>query len=221
MKKLITICLVVVTILAVCVPVQATPVLTTTLANLLQGQTIISGDKLFSDFHGWETTSVNPAAILVSAYQDPTNGEFGLKFTSDDLFLSSGGGLTAQFDFLVQPTIAGNLISDNTLTMTGSGNGVIYLSETATDARDESIQLAFKNNYIMGMGTVQKLYDHEEYTVPTQIVHVSKYIQIDWAGSTAPGPRLTEFTQTFSQIPEPATICMLGLGALSLIRRKK
>jgi len=52
---------------------------------------------------------------------------------------------------------------------------------------------------------------------------VYKSITLNWAGGTAgaAGPSLTEFTQTFSQVPEPATVALLGLGALSLIRRKR
>jgi len=190
------------------------------LSDLLQpGATIISGDKLFSDFHGWQTTCVNPADITVAAYQNPTHQEYGLKFTSSALKLTSGGGLTAEFDFIVTPTLPGYLISDNTLTMTGSGCGVIYLSETATDAATGA-DLASKNNYIMAGGLTQKLIDHQVYADPTWSVHVSKYIQIDWAGGTPPGPQLTEFTQTFSQIPEPAVAGLLALGLLGVLRRR-
>jgi hypothetical protein len=217
MKTLITICCIAVMMLVV-VPAQAVII---TLDDLLQpGATITSGDKLFSNFDNWETTSVNPTDILVTPYQNPTNLEYGLKFTSDALKLTSGGGLSAGFDFIVTPTLAGYLISDNTLTMTGSGNGTIYLSETASDAATGA-QLAYKDNYIMGNGTVQKLTDHQIYTVPTRSVLVHKYIQLDWAGSTPPAPQVTEFTQTFSQVPEPATLAILGLGSLLFVRSKK
>jgi hypothetical protein len=43
-----------------------------------------------------------------------------------------------------------------------------------------------------------------------------QHTAIFWAS----GPRVIEL-DGFTEIPEPATICMLGLGALSLIRRKK
>lgn len=219
MKKSFAIYLVIGLMLLVGVPAQASLL---SLADLLvPGATVMSGDKLFSDFGDWETTSVGPEEIYVSAYQNPDNLEYGLKFTSDALRLTSGGGLAIEFTFIVTPTLPGYLISDNTLTMTGSGNGLIYLSETAKDAADETIQLAYKDNYIMGNGLVQKLTDHAIYTVPTLSVLVEKYIQIDWAGSTPPGPQLTEFTQTFSQIPEPATICLLGFGVLSLLKRRR
>ena len=223
MKRLITICLVIFTMLF-SAPAEA--VLAVPLSDLLDGATITSGDKLFSDFSGWTSDSTeNPVTasdIMVTPYQNPDNLEYGLKFTSDAINLSSTGGLSIAFDFFVTPTLAGYLISDNTLTMTASGGGGVYITETAKDAADETNVLATKINYLQLDGLVQQLSDHQVYTVPVQSVHVYKDISLAWSGGTGSGPQLTEFTQTFSQVPEPATLCLLGLGGIfSVISRKR
>ena len=64
------------------------------------------------------------------------------------------------------------------------------------------------------------LYDHEEFE-PLRTIWVVKDIAI--AGG---GPRgfatLSEFGQSFSQIPEPATMGVLALGGILLgIRRRR
>jgi hypothetical protein len=185
---------------------------------LVPEATITSGDKLFSDFQNWEST-VNASDVTVSAYQNPTNFEYGLEFTSGALKLDSAGGLSASFDYIVQPTLLGYLISDNTLTMTGTGDGGIYIFETAKDAADGTI-LASKLTYLQSGGGITT--DHMVYTNPVAAVHVYKTINLAWAGgAAAAGPSLTAFTQTFSQVPEPATIALLGLGSLTLLRRRK
>ena len=218
MKRLITICLVVGIILAVCVPAQAT-----LLSDLLvPGATITSGDKLFSNFQNWavEGGNVNAADVTVSAYQNLINLEYGLEFTSGALKLDSAGGLNVSFDYIVQSTLPGYLISDNTLTSMGTaGSGGIWILEYAKDAEDETKTLASKLN------TLQETFEittaHVVYTNPVVAVHVYTEINLSWEGGAAAGPSLTEFTQTFSQVPEPATITLLGLAGVIMLRRRR
>jgi len=219
MKRLITICCVVGIILAVCVPAQATLLLSDL---LLPGATITSGDKLFSSFQNFDSSAagsgalpVSAADVTVSAYQNPTNLEYGLLFQSTK-FVVAGGSISSQstgFDYIVQPTLPGYLISDNTLTMTGTVTaGSITIAETAKSWPDET-PLAYKMTILMPY--YSDISDHEVYPTAVSAVHVYKSISLVTNAS------LTSFTQTFSQVPEPATIALLGLGSLSLLRRRK
>ena len=220
MKRLITICCVVGIILAVCVPAQATLLLSDL---LVEGATITSGDKLFSNFQNFNSSAagsgalpVIPADVTVSAYQNLTNLEYGLLFQSTKFVVASSTGISSQstsFEYIVQPTLPGYLISDNTLTMVGTViAGSITISETAKSWPDET-PLATKMTIMMP--GISLLTDHVVYPTAVSAVHVYKSI------SLVNNASLAAFTQTFSQVPEPATVALLGIGALSLLRKRR
>jgi hypothetical protein len=144
--------------------------------------------------------------------------EYGLVFTSNAFSLNSKGSIKATFDYSVEPTTSGLLISDNTLTMTATGNGNVTILETANDAADET-ELAEKDTFIYWSGGVkyEQDYSHADYEYPVADVHVYSQINLSWNGTTSPGPSLTQFTQTFSQVPEPGTLVLLGMGGLTAL----
>jgi len=218
MNRLMTICFAVI-LLLVTIPAQSM-----LLSELLvEGATITSGDKLFYGFVNYDSSAsakgesvagVDPADIIVSAYQNPTNGEYGLKFQSSKIVITeSPSALALSFDYLVRSTLPNYLISDNTLTMEGTiSAGNVGVNESATNPETDS-QLAYKYTLLQGM-YYSKLFDHQTYTTPASVVYVSTSISLNKASG---GPnQLTAFTQTFSQVPEPATMVLLGLGGLFL-----
>ena len=225
-KRLITIYGMAV-VLAMAATVWAGPA--TTLSDLLPGgstPSITSGDKVFSNFRDYnsevDVTSgtalpVDPADVFVSAYQDGA-GDYGLKFTSDK-FTATGGtlGFLTEFDYTVTAG-AGFLICGNTLTVAGTADwGSVSVTEFAYEAGTTDL-LATKLGYVSPF--VQILSDTKTYASNVQAVDVHKNISFAMAGGSNATITLTEFTQTFCQVPEPATLGLLLIGGIVLLRRR-
>jgi hypothetical protein len=113
----------------------------------------------------------------------------------------------------------GWLASDNTLAMvaqaTGTGRAVIAEDVTTGDGHD---LLAAKLVYLTGAGG--DILDHKVFASPAATIHVGKDIAL--VGGADGTAQIYGFTQTFSQVPEPATMVLLCAGGvLALVGRAR
>jgi len=185
-----------------------------TLAELLDGDDVIVGDKWFYDFGHWvsaatNTAPVSPADITVSGIPGP---EIGLFFSSPTANVLAGQTKDFHFDFNVLVLHPSWLITDNTLKFTASassqdGSAFAGIAENVFADATETVKLADK--LVWTNGTSQFV-DHVVYTTPDRDVHVNKDIAL--VGGTG-AALISDFTQTFSQTPLPAGAWM-GLSLL-------
>jgi hypothetical protein len=229
MKKLLTSCSAIIFILSAVAQVHAIPNPGNNLTNLLvPGATITSGDKVFSNFT-WTSsaagsgTAVSSNDVAVVPFSHVVLGEleYGLQFFTPTFALPAGGGLSGTLGYTVTPNIPGRLISDNTLTMVSAvtfGNGNASITETATQS-GTGVPLASKTTIDQGIvipNVLPILFVHADY--PTPVLSVDVNTQLSLANAVGqPGPAIRSFTQTFSQVPEPATLGLAGLAVLGLV----
>ena len=223
-------------LLAAPVAASADTIADITLADLLQGASIVVGDKEIYGFHNYSSVAtggavpVLPSDIFVKPYI--FGAELGVRFQTGNFKAFPGQMQDTYFDFFVRiipMTGTKWLISDNTLLMTGSysGTGRASISETVRSA-DETLSLADK------LVTVSQYYsktsDHKIFEVkdvsgvgvPTPVpeIHVSKDIGL--SGGLDGAAFVSDFGQTFSQVPEPATLSFLVIGGIgALLGRKR
>ncbi len=197
------------------------------------------GDKLFSNFscvsYTDGTLAVAPAAGSIQVTGVYIGGNYGIRFNAP--WLAGQGSVvnsTISFQVLVVPGsdmyISGNLFA-LTASSVGSESGLISAVETVWDAEPGSIGA----NRVSSLGLVdmadpanQKLTDYRDFyadgnAVQLKEIWVRKDITLLGGGAGEYGlTHLSEFTQTFAQIPEPASMGMLGSGIIvAMLRRSK
>jgi hypothetical protein len=189
-----------------CSPARAGPI---TLQDLLEGQTIRVADKEFSGFAAFTSVvaggavPVNPSAVMV----EPFTSAFGvgLRFLGGTEFNALVGSQVTSFRYSVSSLLP---IVDFELGMSGGvgETGGVSVLETIRDPggnllESETVFLNPDDSKLQAMGTF-----------PGQFtLDVNKSIRVSGPGG------VSEFFQTFSQIPEPPTLTLLGIGTLCLV----
>lgn len=197
------------------------------------------GDKLFSNFScvsytaGALAVAPESGSILVTGVY--IDGNYGIRFNAPWLAgQESVVNSTISFQMLVVPGsdmyVSGNLFA-LAASSVGSQSGLISAVETVWDAEPGSSGA----NRVSSLGLVdmadpanQKLTDYRDFYVGGDAVQlkeiwVRKDITLVGGGAGEFGlTHLSEFTQTFAQIPEPASMGMLGSGIIvAMLRRSK
>jgi len=192
----------------------------------LQGGSLVFGDKELSEIElfGIGTGGAiapDACSVFVQGGWDNATGDYGLQFLlSWNAF--SGQTVSANFNFKIS-VLDANSIKDVSLYLTGvsaTGTGGINIGETVWDAPFP------EGNVIASLSCSKQandggayLVDYADFAPVKEIWIHSKDVSI--TGGTNGAAHLSEFYQFYSQIPEPATVCLLGLGVLGLVGRKK
>ncbi len=195
----------------------------------LPDRTLTFGDKKLSEINVYGLASggaIAPDAtsILVQGGQDSVTGNYGLWFLlSWNAFSGQSINASLNFKISILPGYDDYFIKDVSMDITGSsanGTGGVNVGETVWDA-------PFPGGNIIASLSCSKqandggafLIDSAEFTPVKEIWIFSKDISI--TGGTDGAAHLSGLFQFYSQIPEPATLALLGLGGVFTLFRRK
>lgn len=195
----------------------------------LQGTPFTFGDKEISEFELFGfgdggALDPNPDKMFVQGGWDTSSGDYGLRFN----FSWAAGSYqtvnaTLSFKVSILPEYDDRFIKDVSMYLTGAGatgTGVVSVVETVWDA-------SFPEGNVIASLSCSKqdddggayLVDSAEFAPLKEIWIFSKDISI--TGGTSGVAHFSEFVQFYSQIPEPATITLLGLAGAIVLRRRR
>ena len=204
---------------------SASPISATTLADLLAGGSITVGDKTFDNFSNGSISCVGSCTFTSNAnFADITvtggtfNGLIGLNFTGG-IGVGTSSSLDIFFEYDVTSTWAS--ITDVHMDMNGSilpagGNFFVSISEDVYDGANIVASIQVDDDPIG-----DKTYTADVIGGPYQSLHVIKDILLFTSSDTE--GILSGFKQTWSQIPEPASVMLLGtaFSALAFFGRRR
>ncbi len=186
---------------------------TVSLASLTNGQTVIVGDKAFTDFSisgDFQANQVNVTPIT-------ENGDFGIRFSGG--FTSGGTPMGMTLGYQVSVTNSLNLISAANLLF----NGVVVAGAGTAQVTEQ----IFTNNTFYGQMSVFATQTSTVSSASLAIVPPQSLLTINKNVSlTATVPAFSSIStidQTFTQVPEPSAMVLVaaGFGGLALLRRRR
>ena len=154
------------------------------------------------------------------------NGEYGMKFNGG--WSAFGGQIadsTIQFHASILPAYVaqGYKFKDNSLWLSGFANttasGSVSVSENvyASYPGPGAESLANKLAYYVS-DTNRQISDHKNFTHTAIDIWVVKDVVANGGFANTTGlAHISEFYQTFSQVPEPGTLVLLGMAAVGLL----
>jgi hypothetical protein len=160
--------------------------------------------------------------MTVQGVQDVSTGDYGLRFNGFSWNVSSNQIITADLSFEVSilPAYSEYYIKDVWLYLTGAGaggTGVVSAGENIWDDFPGGTQLASLTAWCNADNA--QLSASAEFAPIKEIYIQTKHISI--SGGTNGTAHFSEFFQFYSQIPEPATIVLLGTASIWIFTRKK
>jgi hypothetical protein len=191
------------------------------LSSVLQttGKTVQIGDDVFGNFQfsyvdtdGIASDNFRASDVVLKALQD----QFGYGF-SLQMPLSASGDVVKDVvvEFSVKETDPGMPISDDHLQMDAetTGKGLADTSETIFTG-------GFGVGSIgsMDVNTSGALDSSVKFSVPECMIYVEKDILVTGNSDCRDAATICSIEQEFSQIPEPSTWMLVGLGLLGVLK---
>ena len=200
---------------------EAVPARAAMLSDLVGGQTIQSGDKVFSNFAYVATGDMPSDENIEVVTITDADGNFGLRFVGGFIDTAGDGSSDAliTFDVSVAPgvnqSISGAVLSGNPAVF--NGDGLASVTETFLPMIDDDKLVI----YDFGNGD-DKLSDSTVFANTFQTLSVQKDIILFAMGPDA-SVTMSFVDQVFPQVPEPSSVSLLCLGLLGLagLRRRK
>jgi len=212
-----------------------------TIADVMAAEGIQVGDKLFDDFvvtASATATAVCPGADAIVVTGNRTlDGDYGLRFNGG---WGAGGGQVADTTIkfrvsIVEPFLSdGWVIKDNALWITAKGvsqtleGGIVSVSEDVylTDPADGPADPIANKHVFFSDTSNQKLSDEADFTLGGQPVTateiwVVKDVYVSGGLGQTGAAHLSEFYQSFSQVPEPASALVLLIGGAGVLLRRR
>ncbi|MEM9414179.1 MAG: PEP-CTERM sorting domain-containing protein [Planctomycetota bacterium] len=193
----------------------------TSLADLIDNDgTVQVGDKLFSNFD-YAATGDMPDADRINVIEHiDDDGNFGIRFQGGFFDLAGGGSSDALITFdvtVLDPDlqISGAHLAGNLDVLGGSGGssfGGITETFLSANVSDDLSIFATEDTSVLA--------DWVTFDTPVTTLRVQKNITL-FADDDAVATTLSFVDQSFSQIPEPGSLALLGLGGLALLRRRR
>jgi hypothetical protein len=195
----------------------------------LQGGSLEFGDKEVSEFAlsgiaEGGALPPNPDTMTVQGGRNSVTGDYGLKFNfSWNAASNQTVNTTLSFKVSILPGFD-YYIKDVWMDITGvsaNGTGVVNVGEEVWDVPffTPGVPIALLSCSKQDGDGDSFLVDYDEFApVKTIWIH-SKDVSI--TGGTNGAAHLSEFYQFYSQIPEPATLVLLGMGGVWIFNRRK
>ena len=185
------------------------------------------GDKLFSEFEvfGMATGGALPPSadsVFIQGGQNSDTGDYGLRFL---VSWNAGSGQTISIpslSYAVSVLPDGEDLKDVSMFLSVSaatGSGLVVGGETVLDAPLGNVIASLEVSKQENDGGLN-LKDYAEFD-PLKEIWIRKGISVTGGAAANGSASINEFFQLYSQVPEPATIALLGLGALALLRKRR
>jgi hypothetical protein len=206
-----------------------------TIQQIIAAGGIVIGDKLFDSFTVTTSKSSNAiapdaSAITITPIQVLSSGavmggDYGMQING--AWSAPAGQLsdsTVEFHAsILAPYIAqGYAFKDNSLWMTAFGvsnntsGGAVSVSENLYATHPSSQTSPFSNKFVYYQSSANnQLLDAASFAPITDMWVVKDVVAYGGTGAVG-AAHLSEFYQTFSQVPEPGTFVLLGMGLLGL-----
>jgi hypothetical protein len=186
------------------------------LGSLTNGQTIVVGDKAFTDF---SIISTNFTASQVTVTGVQLGGNYGIEFSGS--FLGGMSGTDLILGYQVSVTNSLNLISSANMLFNGTvpfGMGEASVTEQVFTNSPPS----FYGQFVVFATPATNLLANSLAIIPPQsFLTISKDVSLE---AVVPAfSEISQIYQTFTQVPEPSTVTLavVGLAGLLMLGRRK